>query len=708
MSLASCSGTGMSSANNEAHHPTITANENRNNTTRNASSIVATTSNSSTANTTAHTATNEERDGITPVRRHRSSNTGMLENRKFWLEPFRITNQTTATQPPFISTTATTTNETAPSSSSSPPPPPDQESISDPNKNHVLHQYVTSSHRTPPTTKTLIRRNPQTVFHALTDWIEAWTALCHSEELHALHFTTVQLVGTTGNVLWQTAIFLPVTVPTRIAKRTQRIVRWIWEGMMLRSKPQPRQLTAMGETTSTQGLSSINHETRGNKDSSTLTEQQSEQLQQLNHSNAGPLQLIFTVVTLPHRVALQAAESITREAGEIVRKVIQIDRPRTLQANRGDTKYLDRLRLDYSDGEGSLSCFLQDDDYDDEDVNFIFSGSNHSTYPLDVTPPRTSRNGIVTAKATAANEQSTTHLILVVKDLGVLANDGQTPVSCIDLEQFTTTRPKNIHGRDGDTGDLHCDDEPLKNVLNQLVITGLSFLELSIDPVPHPTRISWRAEGSTGKSLRQLRRIGTDTERVQILQRETLIWSGQHPEYAVPFFFARGIVPYSSRDMVNLLWDNERTFEYNKFCLGRRTLHNLSHDPDRLLQSAEERVWGTKVIQSETRVPFTGFSVHMKCLMHTRPLNDGTGDYLIVSRSLRTGTVGGTKELPPANGNEIIWGINVMKSVPDHPHLTELLSLSQVQSSAVPQFLAQRIAIMGSEDFFRNVRSSKK
>lgn len=335
MSLASCSGTGMSSANNEAHHPTITANENRNNTTRNASSIVATTSNSSTANTTAHTATNEERDGITPVRRHRSSNTGMLENRKFWLEPFRITNQTTATQPPFISTTATTTNETAPSSSSSPPPPPDQESISDPNKNHVLHQYVTSSHRTPPTTKTLIRRNPQTVFHALTDWIEAWTALCHSEELHALHFTTVQLVGTTGNVLWQTAIFLPVTVPTRIAKRTQRIVRWIWEGMMLRSKPQPRQLTAMGETTSTQGLSSINHETRGNKDSSTLTEQQSEQLQQLNHSNAGPLQLIFTVVTLPHRVALQAAESITREAGEIVRKVIQIDRPRTLQANRG-------------------------------------------------------------------------------------------------------------------------------------------------------------------------------------------------------------------------------------------------------------------------------------------------------------------------------------------------------------------------------------
>ena len=65
------------------------------------------------------------------------------------------------------------------------------------------------------------------------------------------------------------------------------------------------------------------------------------------------------------------------------------------------------------------------------------------------------------------------------------------------------------------------------------------------------------------------------------------------------------------------------------------------------------------------------------------------------------------KSLPTSeknNKNEILLGVNIMRPVPGHPDLTDLMSVSQVSSTMVPQFLAFRIGMMGLEDFFKNVR----
>jgi hypothetical protein len=116
------------------------------------------------------------------------------------------------------------------------------------------------------------------------------------------------------------------------------------------------------------------------------------------------------------------------------------------------------------------------------------------------------------------------------------------------------------------------------------------------------------------------------------------------------------------------------------------------------------------------RVPFAGITVKAVCLMHVRPLTTNDG-YIICSRSLDIGPSGiqtatsivqqlrcnnGSSTISPAK-NEILWGVNIIRSLPNHPNGTELTSLSQV-GSAVPSFLAQKIGLMGIGDFFKNVR----
>jgi hypothetical protein len=98
--------------------------------------------------------------------------------------------------------------------------------------------------------------------------------------------------------------------------------------------------------------------------------------------------------------------------------------------------------------------------------------------------------------------------------------------------------------------------------------------------------------------------------------------------------------------------------------------------------------------------------------MHVRPLELPDQGFVIVSRSLDSGMAGthvGSRENVDTTGrkNEIIWGINVVRRVPNNPQLTDLTSLSQVGSPMVPKFLAQRIGVMGVEDFYKNVREPK-
>jgi hypothetical protein len=262
------------------------------------------------------------------------------------------------------------------------------------------------------------------------------------------------------------------------------------------------------------------------------------------------------------------------------------------------------------------------------------------------------------------------------------------------------------------------EDESLtRESLRQLVSRGIdiasSNVAVKVDFRSHCATvkgefpIEWKPQGQTKKEFKRLSQL-PDSEIFDSLRRQVLIWSGSYGGRTYhgsdqTIFMARGVVKGSPRDFMNLLWDSSRTSEYNNYCLGRTDVRVIYDD---ILSGGS---YGAKIIKSETSIPFTSLSVSLTALMHARAIGDDPNDgFIIVSRSLNTGRAGYhvTKKNVDLGGNknEIIFGVNYMRPVPGQPNFTDLISVSQVNASMLPPFLAFRIGMMGVEDFFKNVR----
>mmetsp|Transcript_22593 Transcript_22593/g.64003 ORF Transcript_22593/g.64003 Transcript_22593/m.64003 type:complete len:115 (-) Transcript_22593:67-411(-) len=106
-------------------------------------------------------------------------------------------------------------------------------------------------------------------------------------------------------------------------------------------------------------------------------------------------------------------------------------------------------------------------------------------------------------------------------------------------------------------------------------------------------------------------------------------------------------------------------------------------------------------------------SLHLCAIMHVEPLpNDDDDGYMIVTRSLQSGAAGCHTDMhtsrirrSDSNSNEVLVGVNILRRVPNDPTYTDLITVSQVASGFVPQFLTKRIGMAGLDDFFKNVRA---
>ena len=277
-----------------------------------------------------------------------------------------------------------------------------------------------------------------------------------------------------------------------------------------------------------------------------------------------------------------------------------------------------------------------------------------------------------------------------------------------------------------DLGSKQMDETLVSEAFDQLCSMAFCMLANHLlvrvhDPAYETTpqsEIRWQAEGSTKRILRRMAEQ-SEPDRVQTLCNETCIWSGRFVERANGygrhhgFFLARGAIRMSPRALLDLLWNDKRTGEYNNFCLGRTTLQSIhGGDDETVLQGDDGNVTAAaKIIRSKMRVPFAGITVKAVCLMHVRPLSSEEGDgggYVILSRTLDTGTTGthydetGIDE--SGRNNEILWGCNIIRPLQEQPGVSDLTTLSQVGSN-VPNFLAQKIGMMGIADFFKNVRA---
>jgi hypothetical protein len=501
---------------------------------------------------------------------------------------------------------------------------------------------------------------PESFPEAVVIWLETVDTLVRSEEMANVVGSSCYLMFSAGNLAVKT-VCLPVTVPLHIAYFTTDIV-----------------LGSCAHVTGSLAEALLGSEL---KDDTASTEASVEA------SNQNPIQEIFgKVIGAPGFFLGVAGNMLGSAAISLAGPVLGMQQQQhpqlTAQAGGDRDRDLDRLRLDYGVPQ------KKNIDLAHPSKEIIVSTSP--------SPPGSAATTTTTITATLSE---TSMFLLRVDDLDIKVGGH---VFYIDLNPKYSSKPE------------------LSQSLQRLVSYGLSLM------ANHPTvrmgktfeplaDIEWHPEGSSKKLLRKMADMKS-IERLKVLEKDHLIWSGEFKNKRqqgflstdYTFFLARGIIRKSPKEFLNLLWDNNRTGEYNNFCLGRNTL--LAID-DNILSDPEAKE-GTKVIESETRVPFTGKSVKITCIMHVRPLELPDQGFVIVSRSLDSGMAGthvGSRENVDTAGrkNEIIWGINVVRRVPNNPQLTDLTSLSQVGSPMVPKFLAQRIGVMGVEDFYKNVREPK-
>lgn len=82
--------------------------------------------------------------------------------------------------------------------------------------------------------------------------------------------------------------------------------------------------------------------------------------------------------------------------------------------------------------------------------------------------------------------------------------------------------------------------------------------------------------------------------------------------------------------------------------------------------------------------------------------------YIVVSRA-----VSGGKWTPSNNPNEkyvrneILLGVNVLRTIPGEPDKTELTAVTHVYSPVIPLMLAKSAGMKGAVDFVRDVRAVK-
>lgn len=465
--------------------------------------------------------------------------------------------------------------------------------------------------------------------------------------MSALVTSTRDVVHMAGGLAVKTA-FLPVTLPLHMACATKDFIGW----------------------TVHQALSgNILQLTNGDEQEAVHKRADTKPNEKEQASN--PLEGLLQLVP----VVLQTAGKVKDEIGSTVIGLVTPPQPKDATRDTcKDKEVLDRLKIPVVNAEGKIEEFAEV-----------------------VAPTKTPTHRMSASKADFSK------FLLQVEDLDVSAPDSKATILYVDLSSEFR------------------EDALMKSCLDKLAAQGLALATCHAPAIPPATpsengHVEWKPEGVTAKLLRKKERQTTERWD-ETIQSEVLIWSGNFKKAfggspinrQFPMFLARGIIGrMAPRDFLELLWDNNRTAEYNNFCMGREDVMQID---DNVLSSRNVHT-GVKVVRSETRVPFTGLSVSLCTVMHCRALPGGPQEgYIIASRSLVSGMAGShtaSCRSIQKSKSEILWGVNVLRSVPGHPGQTELTSVSQVASSMVPKFLSQRIGIMGVEDFFKSIRSTPK
>eukprot|EP00984_Skeletonema_dohrnii_P031924 scaffold25103_cov118-Skeletonema_dohrnii-CCMP3373.AAC.2 len=197
---------------------------------------------------------------------------------------------------------------------------------------------------------------------------------------------------------------------------------------------------------------------------------------------------------------------------------------------------------------------------------------------------------------------------------------------------------------------------------------------------------------------------------------EVLVWTAQcgHDGYGseYPMVRARGLLPTSARDMIDLLLDSERVKEYNKMSLGRENEHFFSKGVHNPSKCPKTNIHGeAKIVRSRSQPPVVRKPVELRLFLHARRLdseNDDEGSkYLTIARSVWENE-DGTADAQAAEATrcEMLLSVNLIRDVSYRGEKwCEITSLTHGVSPGIPIFIARKAALMAAEKYIRDIRS---
>eukprot|EP00986_Skeletonema_menzelii_P000600 scaffold162_cov143-Skeletonema_menzelii.AAC.19 len=185
---------------------------------------------------------------------------------------------------------------------------------------------------------------------------------------------------------------------------------------------------------------------------------------------------------------------------------------------------------------------------------------------------------------------------------------------------------------------------------------------------------------------------------------------GYGSEY--PMVRARGLLPTSARDMIDLLLDSDRVKEYNKMSLGRKNEHFFAKGVHNPSKCPKTNIHGeAKIVRSRSQPPVVRKPVELRLFLHARRIDSENDDegakYLSIARSVWENEDGtADEEAAEATRCEMLLSVNLIRDVSYRGEKwCEITSLTHGVSPGIPIFIARKAALMAAEKYIRDIRS---
>jgi hypothetical protein len=198
---------------------------------------------------------------------------------------------------------------------------------------------------------------------------------------------------------------------------------------------------------------------------------------------------------------------------------------------------------------------------------------------------------------------------------------------------------------------------------------------------------------------------------------DILVWTGaanhHGPGKDLPVIKARGIVPATPEAVMDLLLDSSRVGEYNKMSQGRSDLLYLQQGLNTTAAESDYGIAGeAKIIQALNRPPVIRRNIEMMTLIYARAIakdsssSGSNSSYISVSRSVWEDETGVAKTAKDTVRSEMLLGVTLAREVKtsDGQCHCELTTITHVQTSAVPEMLAKRMAPSHAVGYIKEIQ----